>query len=191
MLFTQLFNKSKFKVQGGLCTLNFWSRRDGFKEELITYLCYFSGSLSRVKQHCWLGKRSQYCFYWPNPAFKALNGHIIGRWKLEPGILTPTSVFELWSLMSVWLSRSINFSGPKFLHMWGGAGGGKERYSICLAGLVKIKGISYVKVYKPQQIISVKFSTFLFRRSSSFPTDPRREMAWYLTPTKLLGCKML
>ena len=130
MVFTQLFNKSKFKVQGGLCTLNFWSRRDGFKEELIAYLCYFSGSLSRVKQHCWLGKRSQYCFYWPDPAFKALNGHIIGRWKLEPGILTPTSVFELWSLMSVWLSRSINFSGPKFLHMWGGAGGGKERYML-------------------------------------------------------------
>ena len=157
------------------------------KEELVIHLCYFSGSLSRVKQHGWLGKRSQYSFYWPDPAFKALNGHIIGRWKLVPGILTPTSVFGLWSLISMWLSRSVNFSGPTFLHMWGGAGGGKERYSICLAGLVKIKGISYVKVYKPADNQSVLNCP----PSSSFPTDPRREMAWYLTPTKLLGCKML
>ena len=51
MMFTQLFTKSKFKVQGGLCTLNFWSRRDVFKEERIAHLCYFSGGLSRVKQH--------------------------------------------------------------------------------------------------------------------------------------------
>lgn len=148
MVFTQLFNKSKFKVQGGQCILNFWSRRDGFKEELVTHLCYFLGSLSRVKQPCWLGKRSQYSF---RPSFQSTKwAHY---WQVKTRTWLP-HLFGLWSLISVWLSRSVNFSGPMFLHMWGGAGGGKERFSVCLAGLVKIKGISYVTVYKPQQIIN-------------------------------------
>lgn len=162
----------------GLTYPNLLGRRTGFKAEPNAVVCLLAGSLSGVRFDRWLEKGSQGSFCWPDPPFRARNGHIPESWETrarypDSHICAQTSL----------VAKCVTLSGPVNFPAWVSSSVKTSLIPVLQVPWKSRKRAMWMHVNPSGCWISVMFSTFSFLLPSP-SRKPRKRQAWCPTLTK-------